>query len=105
MTRFWLLAVAKRARGRFAGAVKLVFGHPKGYHSVKPPRHPVISVAFNPKTKILGRADGKNITLWNIAKGKATGFFKVHTASFNSLAFSPDGKMLASASWQPSAGN
>jgi WD40 repeat protein len=72
---------------------------------------PVYSLAFSPDGKTLASGGGGNvyrygqswngysIVLWNVAKGQAIGSPLVgHTDEVLSLAFSPDGKVLASGS-------
>ncbi len=70
---------------------------------------PVVCVAFSPDGKILASTTGyttyrrvKNtdyaIWLWDLNTGKHTETYVGHTEEVNSIAFSPDGKTLASAS-------
>ena len=42
--------------------------------------------------------DAKGVVLWDIAKGKARRTLKGHDLTVTSLAFSPDGSILASGS-------
>jgi WD40 repeat protein len=58
------------------------------------------SIAFSPDAAILASAgSGDNtISLWDVAMYQPIVQLKGHTAAVNSLAFSPDGKMLAAAS-------
>jgi WD40 repeat protein len=68
----------------------------------------VMCVAFSPSGKVLasGSADDTvhggegvaTIKLWDVSSGKNTATLTGHDARINSIAFSPDGKTLASAS-------
>jgi WD40 repeat protein len=54
------------------------------------------SVAFAPDGKVLALATGADIKLWDLASGRALRTLSGHTSSVNALAYSPDGKLLAS---------
>ncbi|BBM86344.1 hypothetical protein UABAM_04730 [Candidatus Uabimicrobium amorphum] len=66
----------------------------------------VLSVAFSPDGKTiasgagnifgLGGPDGGSVRLWDVATGKEITTITEHTASVLSVAFSPDGKTIAS---------
>jgi RNA polymerase sigma factor (sigma-70 family) len=59
----------------------------------------VYSLAFSPEGTLLAVGEGDmGITLWEVAAGKAVRRLKKRGGSFDSLAFSPDGKTLVSAS-------
>jgi WD40 repeat protein len=57
-------------------------------------------MAFIPDAALLACAGSRDNTigLWDIAMYQPIVRLKGHTAALNSLAFSPDGKMLAAAS-------
>src|SRR3954468_9090746 len=61
----------------------------------KAPGSHTLDVALSPDAKILARAGGGRAELWDVASGK-----KLHTLKgqprFYKVAFSPDGKTLAS---------
>jgi WD40 repeat protein len=59
------------------------------------------SVAFSPDLKILASAWNKDTTipLWDMTRGKLKMILKGHTRAVPSTSFSPDGKTLASVSW------
>jgi WD40 repeat protein len=57
---------------------------------------PVLAVAYSPDGKWIAGADAVTVRLWNAVTGKPTRAFAGPTAGGNSLAFSPDGKILAS---------
>ena len=66
---------------------------------------------FSPNGQTLAVAAGKNIELWNPRTGKRIRTMSGHRDTINSIAFSPDGKMIASAGfddtillWNPQTG-
>jgi serine/threonine-protein kinase len=72
-------------------------------------KHPVLAVAFSPDGKRLATSEGRpglkyteslpcEIKLWDVATRAAVRSLKAHTGSIYALAFSPDGKTLASGS-------
>jgi WD40 repeat protein len=57
-------------------------------------------LAFSPDSKILASSAGKTIQLWSVYKENSVPvILEGHEDSINSLAFSFDGRILASASW------
>ncbi len=56
-----------------------------------------LSLAFSPKGDVLATG-GESIILWDSMTGETVATLKGHTAPVRGLAFSPDGKLLASAS-------
>jgi hypothetical protein len=72
---------------------KLIHKLPQGYV--------VTTVAFSPEGKLIvagGISSDNTIKLWRVSDGKLIHTLKGHTASVNSVAFSPDGSMIASGS-------
>ena len=61
--------------------------------------HDDLCIAFCPNstTLVSGGLDG--INLWDVATGKNTATFKENRGPVNSVAFSPNGKALASGNW------
>jgi RNA polymerase sigma factor (sigma-70 family) len=55
-------------------------------------------MALSPDEKTLAAAEGKTILLWELASGMERGRFAGHRERIESLAFSPDGRLLASGS-------
>lgn len=57
-----------------------------------------LRVAFSPTGNLLAAAKGKTIKLWNPTDGRRLSTLQGHAGNVTSLAFSPDGKLLASGS-------
>lgn len=69
-------------------------------------------ITFSPDEKILASAGGEIIKLWDVVTGKHLATLKGHSGRVNSIAFSPNGKILASGSedetikiWEIATGN
>jgi RNA polymerase sigma factor (sigma-70 family) len=101
------------ATGRATGT----FGQQTDLDKPYAPTRWLYSVAFSPDGKILATGDHNDgwhlntIRLWDVANGSQTGVLQGHTDGVLWLAYSPDGKTLASASndgtvrlWDPAAG-
>jgi CHAT domain-containing protein/Tfp pilus assembly protein PilF len=58
---------------------------------------PFLAVAMNPAYTILAAGDTEVISVWNVQDGKLLGALRGHKGPIRSLAFSLDGKTLASA--------
>ena len=63
----------------------------------------VLSLAFHPEGQLLAAGSGVpsrdgSLTLWNIDEGQIQGVIKAHEDTITGLAFSPDGKRIASSS-------
>ncbi len=56
-------------------------------------------MVFSPDGQLLASSDGFTIHLWEVATGKEICAFHGHHGEINSLAFSGDGRRLASTSW------
>jgi hypothetical protein len=54
------------------------------------------AIALSPDEKTIATADGSTIRLWELASGKERGAFAGHRHRARALAFSPDGRLLAS---------
>ena len=60
------------------------------------------SVAFSPDGKTLVSGDDHNISFWNPSTGQRKGTVKAHKGGVDALAFSSDGKFLASGGFDKS---
>jgi WD40 repeat protein len=59
-----------------------------------------LGVAFNPQGTILAAEDGRSVVLWDVVHRSRLGEpLRAHTDSVEALAFSPDGKTIATGSW------
>jgi len=58
---------------------------------------PAWSLAFAPGTNTLAGSDGATVKFWNTGKGELEGQIESRARYVNSIAYSPDGKLLASA--------
>jgi WD40 repeat protein len=56
----------------------------------------ILSLAFSPNNKSLAVASGKTVQLWSVPDGQMIGSLEGHTSMVDSVAFSPDGRMLVS---------
>src|SRR5262249_47509486 len=57
----------------------------------------VSRISFRPDGKALACAAGKSVFVWDVAAGKVTATLGEHKANVTALAYSPDGRFLASA--------
>ena len=57
------------------------------------------NLVFSPDKKTLALTAGRTIELWDIATGQNTDTLEGHVAEISSLAYSPDGNILVSTSW------
>jgi WD40 repeat protein len=55
------------------------------------------AIAVSPDGKLLATAAGTDVQLWELGTRKLRGVFRGHSADVEALAFSPDGRWLASA--------
>ncbi len=58
--------------------------------------NPLSTVKLSPDLKILAVGKSKTVQLWDILSGELKTTLQGHTTDFSSVAFSPDGKILAS---------
>lgn len=58
--------------------------------------YPLRFVELSPDVKILAVGNSKTVQLWDILSGELKLTLQEHTTDFSSVAFSPDGKILAS---------
>ncbi|MCI5180789.1 MAG: hypothetical protein D3911_16015 [Candidatus Electrothrix sp. AW3_4] len=75
----------------FGAALSERWSSPKQIENIK-------SISFHPTGTLLAATAGKNIQLWDCISGKETIVLEGHTDLVTSIAFSPDGKTLASTS-------
>ncbi len=61
-----------------------------------PARADNVNPAKSPDGKVMAVADGNTVKLVDVATGKEVRAMKGHTAAVSALAFSPDGKQIAS---------
>jgi eukaryotic-like serine/threonine-protein kinase len=78
-----------------AGAVK-VWDARTGQETLNLKGH---SVAFSPNGNLLAAGSNGGIKVWDVATGHVTVTLKGDNAAMGSVVFSPDGKRLASATW------
>ena len=85
-------------RGQAAGAVNFAHSDLAG-SSFTDAFQAASSVAFSPDGQLLAAGTGSGVVrLWRVADGQPTALYKGHTAKVWSVAFSCDGRRLASAS-------
>jgi WD40 repeat protein len=56
-------------------------------------------LCFSPDDRLLASSDGHAVHLWEVATGKEVRTFRSHQGELESLAFSANGRRLASAGW------
>jgi WD40 repeat protein len=56
---------------------------------------PPASVSFSPSGLLLAAASGQSVTIWNVSEQKLLVTLKSNSAGVNKVAFSPDGRSLA----------
>jgi RNA polymerase sigma factor (sigma-70 family) len=91
---------SKMVAGSAGSAVVQVWGVGKGEVIVSMKGHRRGTVAFAPDSKTLaaGGPDGNVVCLWDVRTGELIETLEGHTAEVFAIAFSPDGKTLASVS-------
>src|SRR5262249_58223099 len=56
-------------------------------------------LVFSPGGRLLASSDGFDVRLWEVATGKEVRTFRGHRNEVENLAFSANGRRLATASW------